>query len=323
MLLEKKDLKKLFHGALCFKTTQGYVRARRFVDEQIAIFMDEKIPNYRSYRERMYCGASITLELITASKKIAFDYKFFLKTARKSTFEVYVDGFLTYLVHDAELQEGRLEFCFKAGEKHIEIYIPNYSEVGIKNFIIDGEYKVVSKTKTKVLFIGDSITQGCGTERSGQTYVNVVKRTLNYEIVNQGIGGYVFDKDLIIPLPFKPKKIVVAFGTNHRRRSDNENWERITVFFEGLNEQYGNLPVLVVLPPYAGDMDKDFLREKFTIINRMIVKTASKYPNIKIISAYKMIPHIPEYYADMLHPNALGVEVYGANMVKEIKKIKF
>lgn len=185
MLLEKKDLKQLVHGALCFKATQGYVIPRRFTDEQIALFKDETIPNYRSYRERMYCGASITLEFITTAERIAFDYKFFLKTHRKSTFEVYVDGFLTYLAHDADLREGRLEFFFKAGEKHIEIYIPNYSEVGIKNFIIDGEYKPIPQAKTKVLFIGDSITQGCGTERSGQTYVNVLKRALNYEIVLQ------------------------------------------------------------------------------------------------------------------------------------------
>lgn len=323
MLLEKKNLKKLFHGAVCFKTTCDYVRPRRFSDEQIALFKDDSIPNYRSYRERMYCGASITLEFVTGATRIAFDYKFFLKTNRKSTFEVYVDGFLTHLVHDADLQEGCLEFCFKSGEKHIEIYIPNYSEVGIKNFIIDGEYKAVPKNKTKVLFIGDSITQGCGTERSGQTYVNVVKRALNYEIINQGIGGYVFDKDLIIPLSFKPKKIVVAFGTNNRRRSDDENLERITAFFEKLNEQYGKLSVLVILPPYAGDMDKEFLREKFAIINQMIVKAASKYSNVKITRAYKMIPHMPEYYADMLHPNALGAEVYGTSIVKEIKKIKF
>ena len=324
MILQYKELKKLFHGAVCFKRTKGYIRPRRFSDEQIAIFNDHSIPNYLFYQERTYCGASITLELTTIAERIAFEYKFFFKTGVKSTFEVYVDGFLTYLVHDKELQEGQLEFLFKAGQKHIEIYIPNYSEVGIKNFEIDGEYKPVAKNKTKVLFIGDSITQGAGTERSGVTYVNVVKRAMHYEIVNLGLGGHVYDKDLLVQTAFKPDKIVVAYGTNHRRRADEENARRITEFFEKLNSLYGNIPVLIVLPPYAGDMDKDFLRTAFTRIKALIKTTIAKYPNIKLVSAYDMIPHFPEYYmADILHPNALGAEVYGANLVKAIKKIRF
>ena len=123
---------------------------------------------------------------------------------------------------------------------------------------------------------------------------------------------------------FKPKKIVVAYGTNHRRRSDEENAQRITGFFEKLNELYGDLPVLVILPPYAGDLEPNFLKERFTIIKHMIEKTISAYSNIKLVSAYNMVPHLPEYYmADMVHPNALGAEAYGSNLVKEIKRLKF
>ena len=324
MILENKDLKKLFHGAVAYKKTKGYIRPRRFLDEQVAIFNDHTVPNYRFYQERTYCGASITIELATNATKIAFDYKFFFKTGVKSTFEVYVDGFLTHLVHDAELQEGKLEFTFKKGDKHIEIYIPNYSEVGIKNFEIDGEYKPVAKNKTKVLFIGDSITQGGGTERSGVTYVNVVKRAMRYEIVNLGIGGHVCEKDLLVQTSFRPDKIVVAYGTNHRRRSDEENVRRITEFFEKLNSLYGNLPVLVIMPPYAGDLDPDFLRTAFTKIKQLFEMMLAKYPNIKMVSAYDMVPHFPEYYmADMVHPNAFGAEVYGNNLVKAIKQLKF
>jgi lysophospholipase L1-like esterase len=36
-----------------------------------------------------------------------------------------------------------------------------------------------------------------------------------------------------------------------------------------------------------------------------------------------MVPHLEEYYLDNLHPNALGTEVYGRNLVEEIRRIGF
>lgn len=40
-----------------------------------------------------------------------------------------------------------------------------------------------------------------------------------------------------------------------------------------------------------------------------------------VIDGDKLVPHIPEYYSDLLHPNSCGMEVYGNNLFKELKKI--
>ena len=48
-----------------------------------------------------------------------------------------------------------------------------------------------------------------------------------------------------------------------------------------------------------------------------------KYKNIKVVDGFKMVPHLEEYYIDNLHPNGLGTEVYGRNLVEAIRKSGF
>ncbi len=36
-----------------------------------------------------------------------------------------------------------------------------------------------------------------------------------------------------------------------------------------------------------------------------------------------LIPRLPEYYLDNLHPNCLGTENYGRNLVEAIRRLKF
>ena len=315
-----KALKGMLHGVLGFEEAEGYLIPRRFTKEQI-----EAVSYSDFFVARTHCTASITLELITEATELSFAYKFFMRTGVRSTFEVYTDGFLTHLVGDDTLaDEGTLTFSFKEGKKRIEIYLPNYSDVGIKAFFANGKYRAAPKRKTRVLFFGDSITQGGGSKRSAQTYVNLVKRALGWEIVNLGIGGYVFEKNLVKKIPFVPDKIVVSLGTNHHGYDALENRERISSFFAALHEGYGYKKTLVILPVYCGNPDISDKKEKYTRIKNTIVEIASAYKNIQIVSAYEMVPHLADYYMeDMVHPNALGMELYGQNLAKQIRRIGF
>ena len=314
------NLRELFHGSVCFVYKESYIIPRRFTLEQKNIF-----PETHSFYGRTLCGASITLELVTDSDKISFDYKFFYRSGIKSRFEVYTNGFLTHLIQDCELaDEGKLEFVFKKGRKRIEIYLPNYSETGIKEFCVNGAYKQIPKKRTKVLFIGDSITQGGGSKRSAQTYVNITKRAMDYEVLNQGIGGYYCDEKIIKEIPFDPDKIIVAFGTNHLYFTEEQNEKAIGGFFEALDKRYKNKKTLVILPPFYGREQVENIREKYKRIKEIFLDIISNYSNMQAVSAYKMIPHLAEYYMDdFIHPNALGMEIYGNCLVKEIKRIKF
>lgn len=44
---------------------------------------------------------------------------------------------------------------------------------------------------------------------------------------------------------------------------------------------------------------------------------------MKVIDGFRLVPHLPEHFRDNLHSNELGSEVYGRNLVEEIRKIRF
>ena len=55
----------------------------------------------------------------------------------------------------------------------------------------------------------------------------------------------------------------------------------------------------------------------------LVRKIAEKYDNVTIVDGFKLVPHLPEYFLDKLHPNCLGCEWYGRNLVEEIRKSGF
>ena len=54
-----------------------------------------------------------------------------------------------------------------------------------------------------------------------------------------------------------------------------------------------------------------------------LFNVCSKYSNIKLIDGYTLIPHIEYYFLDLLHPNGLGMEVYGTNLAEKIKVLNW
>ena len=193
-------------------------------------------------------------------------------------------------------------------------------KVWIKNFVLDGLVCKKVKKRAKVLWMGDSITQGYGTFRSGETYVNTANRVLGYDVINQGIGGYIYDERVLTPMPVCTfDKIIIALGSNHYGAENFES--EVSKFFTRLNEVYGSTPTLVVTPIWRrGDEE---VQNKLEQSRQTICKICSQYPNVKTVDGKKLVPPLEEYFIDGLHPNALGGVTYGYNLVAEIKNLKF
>ncbi|MCQ2577256.1 MAG: SGNH/GDSL hydrolase family protein [Treponema sp.] len=326
MKLSNNELQKIYFGAYNFSETQdGYLQSFQNTTDQIAYFKDA----FEFWYERCTASTSKTIEIKTDAKKISLDYKFSWKGSEDS-FELCVDGLITQIFYVKDLkEEGTVSFDLTAGldgiygskdgKKDVVIYLPADATVGIKNFQIDGEY-VPAKKNEKVLWLGDSITQGYGPLRSSQTYVSVANRLLNYDIINQGIGGYIYDKKSLMPMPgYKPSKLIVALGTN---QYGTETMKDIEEYYPRLFEIYGkDIPTLVITPLWRGDN----LEGVPTLVKfaDKLKEILAKYPNIKVVDGFKMVPHLPEYFLDNLHPNQLGTEVYGRNLVEKIRELGF
>lgn len=326
MKLSNNELQKIYFGAYNFaETDDGYLQSFQYTAEQIAYFKEA----FDFWYERCTASTSKTIEIRTNAKKISFDYKIIWKGSEDS-FEAMVDGLITKIYYVKDLKdEGSLNFDLTSslegiydnpdGMRDVVIYLPADATVLIKNFEIDGDF-TPSKKGAKVLWLGDSITQGFGPLRSSQTYVSVANRILNYDIINQGIGGYVYDKKSLLKMEgYKPEKLIVALGTN---QYGCETMKDIEEYYPRLFELYGkDIPTLVITPLWRGDnMEGIPTLVKFCDKLKEIL---AKYPNIKVVDGFKLVPHLPEYFLDNLHPNCLGTEVYARNLVEKIRELKF
>ncbi len=317
MKLTNEELKKIYCGALYFEETEdGYLKANQYTKAQMDYF--EKA--FLMWFERCDASSAKTIEFKTAARKVSFEYKIIWKCSEDSI-ELAIDGLATEIAYLKDIDmEGSISWDMPEGEKNVTIYLPSDATILIRNFEIDSTYESIQKNE-KVLWLGDSITQGYGPLRSYQTYVSVANRVLNYDILNQGIGGYVYDKNSLMKMEgYNPDKIIVALGTN--QYGDENGPQVVREYYETLIGIYGEaIPILVITPLWRGDnLEGVPTLEKFCATIREIV---GKYKNIKVVDGFKMVPHLEEYYLDNLHPNGLGTEVYGRNLVEEIRRLGF
>ncbi|MBP3807404.1 MAG: SGNH/GDSL hydrolase family protein [Eubacterium sp.] len=317
MKLTNEELKKIYCGALYFEETEdGYLKANQYTKAQMDYF--EKA--FLMWFERCDASSAKTIEFKTAARKVSFEYKIIWKCSEDSI-ELAIDGLATEIAYLKDIDmEGSISWDMPEGEKNVTIYLPSDATILIRNFEIDSTYESIQKNE-KVLWLGDSITQGYGPLRSYQTYVSVANRVLNYDILNQGIGGYVYDKNSLMKMEgYNPDKIIVALGTN--QYGDENGPQVVREYYETLIGIYGEaIPILVITPLWRGDnLEGVPTLEKFCATIREIV---GKYKNIKVVDGFKLVPHLEEYYLDNLHPNGLGTEVYGRNLVEEIRRLGF
>ena len=334
--MTNEELKKYYYGAYSFEeTADGWLQAFQYTKAQMEYFKGASDFWY----DRSMATTAKTIEFVTDATKISFAYRIaWLGSA--DSFELSVDGQIVKIDYVKDILEklgkkienpkeggpewempidGTIAWDLAEGRKSVVIYLPADATVLLKDFAINGVAEHVQKG-AKVLWLGDSITQGYGPLRSAMTYVSVANRLLNYDIINQGIGGYVYDKKSLMKMEgYQPEKIIVALGTN---QFGCETMTDVEEYYETLIGLYGReIPILCISPIWRGDHPEGM--DTLARFCENVKKIASSYPNVTVVDGFKLVPHLNEYYLDSLHPNCLGTETFGRNLVEEIRKSGF
>ena len=333
--MSNDQLRYLYFGAYRFEEKEdGWLQAFQYSKAQEDYFKEA----FDFWYERCTASTAKTIEFVTEATKVSFDFKL-IWMGSPDSFELAVDGQITKIAYVMDFmkegmpepdfskgfpgwnlpKEGKIEWDMPEGKKSVVIYLPADATVLLRNFALNAPAERPAKNE-KVLWLGDSITQGFGPLRSGQTYVSVANRLLNYDIINQGIGGYIYDKNSLMKMEgYQPDKIIVALGTN---QYGDETMERVEEYYETLTGIYGNeIPILCISPLWRGDQPEGY--EKFVDFCENIKKIAGSYKNVTVVDGFTLVPHLKEYYLDNLHPNCLGTETYGRNLVEVIRKLGF
>ncbi|MBE6577621.1 MAG: SGNH/GDSL hydrolase family protein [Ruminococcaceae bacterium] len=322
MNLSFEQIKKIAVGAITVAEKHDGIHFYRSTQKQIDAWTALK-PDIGI---RAACATGVRLDFHTTSKYIRFG------TAGGQKYEVYVDGlFREYFdMHESETKEGYVELNEEnypvADEHRVTLYLSAHNEEAVVTFVEldDGASIVPHRFDTKMLFIGDSITQGHAADRDSLSYANRVSRYFNAESIVNGNGSAYFHETTFDVPDFKPDTVIVALGTNDfdHFKSKEEMVYHANAYLKMVAENYGKSAKLFYISPiWRGDL---FKRERavgtFYDCRKTLSDIAVSHGFIHV-DGLTLVPHSPEFFMDKyIHPNNVGFGIYAENLIREILK---
>ena len=328
MKLEPKDLSQIIHNTLSYSFDEkGGVHFHRFTKQQRQTYGAQS-PDWEM---KCCASASVTLDLITNSDSIALKFDLYPGSSRRwASIDLYVDGVFYASRYAEDLSVKLAGFSLPEGQHRVTVYFPWSAQTALNEVhLSDGASLLPVEKKRKLLFFGDSITQGYVSRFSSLSYVNQTARVLDAEVVNQGVGGYYFNAATIDDslLFWKPDLITVAYGTNDysRYESGDAYAEHTGRYLRKLAGLFPETPILGILPIYRNDLNHQARKVYRTYsLDDARAALSAQYeacPNGYVL-AQTGIPHIPQAYGpDFLHPNDFGFSIMAQGVSRKIQEI--
>ena len=245
-----------------------------------------------------------------------------IETEGGTKFEILTDGLLTAQFRPSA-GDRILESALPEGEHRVTAVYPSHGEPGVIRSVelADGSSFTPHRPKERLLFLGDSITQGWNSFFDSLSFAWQVTLARDADSVIQGIGGAVFLPDSVTDFGYRPDTVIAAWGTNDFGffRTLGELEGRAQETFSRIRTIYGGSRVLAVTPTWRRDEGADRAMGSFAEC-RETVKKAAERTGIEVLDGYAMYPHRDEFMADDLHPNDLGFSQYAAHLTEALRQ---
>lgn len=324
MNLTKAQLQDILIGAVSVTEEDGRFLLSRFTEKQIAYYREKSPDNL--YR-KVHASAGMRLDFITDADALSFDFR--VVSASSRTFysiDLYVDGVFCdelYVMNVMRKKQGRVSFSIPEGEHRVTVYFSNLMRTDIGDIELTGATCLrPAEAKTKILLLGDSITQGYDAYHSSLSYANRIARALDADILNQAIGGEIFDADIIDEaLPFDPDTVIVAYGTNDWALQPSEEafLSAAERFFVRVKKLYAQKKLVYISPLFRVDVDDSVSAFGSFAKATEKLKTLAVKHGFFLVDGFRLTPHISDFFADLyLHPNDLGFAFYAENLLKAL-----
>ena len=327
MKLTKEQLKSILIGAVEISEENGKFSFSRFTEKQIAYYKEKSPLNL--FR-KVHASAGMRLDFLTDGDTLSFDFQ--IKSASSRTFysiDCYIDGIFcdeVYVMNVLCKKRGSVSFAIPEGIHRVSVYFSNLMRTDIENIILENASILTPiKSKENILFLGDSITQGYDAYHSSLSYANRIARALDANILNQAIGGEIFDADILDEnLPFDPETVIVAYGTNDwaLQSSFDALIDAAKCFFLKLKSIYPEKKIVYISPIWRGETEKaSFPTGTFENTAKALASLATDC-GLFVVDGFSLTPHLADFFADKnLHPNDLGFAFYAENLLDSLKNI--
>jgi hypothetical protein len=310
-------MKSLFKNCLSVSENDGWFTPLRFTEKQVEAFSFAE-----ATRIRAFSPSSVCLAFKTEATKISFEYRIKAKARAFAVFDLLYDGVLVSSV-SLDSDVGTVEFSLCATpDTEITIYIPHLVCIDIKNISADAPLCAIPDKEKLWLALGDSITQGMVARHPAFAYPSIISRHYGYDLINSGVGGVKFDEAHLDFIGREPDMITIALGCNDWGAFDREGLaENVGKYIDRLLSLYKCRNVYGILPIWRSDAEDVQCEMTFKEHCEVIRSVYEKYPFIKIIDGYKLVPPMVDFYGDpserKLHPSDEGFMLYALGLIKE------
>lgn len=332
--------------------SKGYSSFYRFFPEQMAVYEKDAISKAMAlstagiYFGFLTTGSRVSFKCRTHSKmkmilpivrqvKLKVISKMIKKVSIKDFYpkkqksmmdgiDLVVDG---TLIETKKVKKDHIHFEFfnpNQEKKLVKIYFPAIESVSMKDLEIEGDVEELPP-KEHMLCLGDSITQGMIAGAPSLNYVALLADYLGVDALNQGVGGYTFQRDSLFGLNAlpKPKLITVAYGTNDWTNKANEGMIKkdIAEYMKELVSMFSDVPIYMITPIWRADIEEEVLCGiPFEMIGETIREEASLYHNVSVIDGMLLVDHESSLFADtFLHPDAKGFAMMAGRLAELLR----
>lgn len=337
--------KDYFHGMVDIYEGDDGVGLKRVTDLQMVHY--EGCNDRWPLRAR--CNAGVTLVLKTDSKSLDLSFKVVEGARQYLGLDVEVDGVLVRSVFvDDYLKSGGVTitnnesglagvhsegegvfvvrvFEYEAQkERTVRVFLPQSVGLVFRSVEVErgASVAVVEKPEKKLLCLGDSITQGMDAKHPMTAYATQLARLLDADLLNQGVGGHIFDADSFdAGLAFDADVVTVAYGTNdwNGGKTVSEIQENVSLYLEKVRARYPSADVFVLGPIWRTIGDE--VRSGGTLweFSDVILEKARAFGGVRCLDGLALVPHQEHLVPDGTHPNDEGFLHYALNLYRVMK----
>ena len=317
------SIPQIFHNCLTVKNIDGEFFPLRFSDSLLAYY--DSIDKGTSIRAHSCAG--ITMDFFTTDDEFSFCYKAHAFCRSMMVFDFFEDGvFLGSIREPDESPSGTITYRkVKKGKVRITIYLPYCAQISFSSFRLSN-FEPVPNSKIRFLFLGDSITQGMTVLHPSQSYPLLLSSLFQAAWINQGVGGFVYDKNTLLDIPFLlPDHIFVAYGTNDYTRLKNGRISKeafqihVKEYMERLHHISKQIPVTILTPLWRADCPLPQDDPLFSYVTKEIEETGRE-EGFSILPGLSLVGHDNDFYADGLHPNDHGASMMALHILKQMNE---
>ncbi len=321
MRLSFDEIKNITFGAASIKETEQGIRFIHCTDKQIDAWtaLDPVLG------ERASLATGVCLDFHTNSRTVSFD----AIGGVHGKYEIYVNGLFAeqYIMEELHKKGETVKFSVEGGEENrITVIFPCHDTLGILKYLEldDGASVTPHKYGMKMLFIGDSITQGWAAYRDSLGYVPRVARFFNAELLNQGVGGGFYHESTFDSLDFDPDVVVIAYGTNDSGwyKTVEEMQAHAHEFLSLIKKEYEGKDTKIVLLSPIWRLEVTGERWQRYLGCCQAVKDEAEKFGFYFIDGHELVPKYISFFADAgLHPNEQGFSLYAENLCSKLVNI--